>query len=576
MSEKILTKDFLSKETIAQLYKDITLKNEYTNLNKQQKDFIINNLIETMKRIYKTLDFTKINNNNILNIKNQFNTIVVKQTSDLIKNNINKVEPNNNQRTIDRTFNSVKQPQINITSIDRPTSSLSGTQIMPAQMKVSDDFIKKTSGDISTRLAELENSRRTNNFNKPTDIPDFLKSVKVGKEDSFSNNNYNYNNNNNNNNNHKERKLEGFGDMQDNFNNNSGSSNVDMSKYSDNMSIQDRLKKLESERQMPSINPPMPQSQSQPQHQHQPPPQSQMQQYQMPQPQMPQPQMPQYQMPSQPQYQPQPQPQYQPQMPQYQVPSQPQHQQHQTQYHTNNQSDELIQQMNEMKKMLNMLKEENEHLKNQSKNKPSVKTLQLDINKTTATYKFQFNPINNIVSLKLLSYNLPNPVYNIFETINFVYEINNKQNNINIMKGFYTIDMLLNNLNNNNDLIFSIDYTQKVSIKSKETSEFIIKPSYLSFKLGFNNEDNLSSTKTAQRIYDLRLPSKLLLYIKNINQNPVCILNFNNSSVCNLQFNNPLTISSLDLEFYTEDNILYNFNDLPYNLSFALDILNDS
>ena len=56
------------------------------------------------------------------------------------------------------------------------------------------------------------------------------------------------------------------------------------------------------------------------------------------------------------------------------------------------------------------------------------------------------------------------------------------------------------------------------------------------------------------KIYDLRLPSKLLLYIKNINQNPVCLLNFNNTSICNLQFNNPLTLSSLDLEFYTEDN----------------------
>ena len=33
---------------------------------------------------------------------------------------------------------------------------------MPTQMKVSEDFIKKTSGDISTRLAELENSRNSN------------------------------------------------------------------------------------------------------------------------------------------------------------------------------------------------------------------------------------------------------------------------------------------------------------------------------------------------------------------------------------------------------------------------------
>jgi hypothetical protein len=41
----------------------------------------------------------------------------------------------------------------------------------------------------------------------------------------------------------------------------------------------------------------------------------------------------------------------------------------------------------------------------------------------------------------------------------------------------------------------------------------------------------------------------------------------------NLQFNSHITLSSLQLEFYTEDNILYNFNDLNYNFSFAIDII---
>ena len=54
MSENSISKDFLSKENIANLYKQITILNEFTNLNKQQKDFIINQLIETMKRVFKT------------------------------------------------------------------------------------------------------------------------------------------------------------------------------------------------------------------------------------------------------------------------------------------------------------------------------------------------------------------------------------------------------------------------------------------------------------------------------------------------------------------------------------------
>jgi DNA adenine methylase len=157
-----------------------------------------------MKRIYKTLDLTKINNNNLVNVKNQYNSIVIKQTSDLIKNNISNNEDNLNDRNNNRTFNSIKKPQVSISSVDRPMLS-DNIKNVPPQMKISEDFIKKTSGDLSTRLAELENSRRVSSANKPTDIPDFLKPTKVGKEEllpsvpSF------------------DRKLEGFGDMHENF-----------------------------------------------------------------------------------------------------------------------------------------------------------------------------------------------------------------------------------------------------------------------------------------------------------------------------------------------------------------------
>jgi hypothetical protein len=150
-----------------------------------------------------------------------------------------------------------------------------------------------------------------------------------------------------------------------------------------------------------------------------------------------------------------------------------------------------------------------------------------------------------------------------------------------IPKGNYSIDNLLNYLNKNNDLIFSIDFTQKVSIKSKEENiTFEIVPNLISYKLGFinnrtnGNNSNNNTSIIAERIYDLRMPSKLLLFIKNINPDgPICILNFNNTSICNLQFNSPISLSSLELEFYTEDNVLYNFNDIVYNLSFAIDIL---
>jgi hypothetical protein len=153
--------------------------------------------------------------------------------------------------------------------------------------------------------------------------------------------------------------------------------------------------------------------------------------------------------------------------------------------------------------------------------------------------------------------------------------MNDIEYKIYVPKGNYSIDILLNILNKNNDIIFSIDFTQKVSIKSTdENIMFQIVPTLLSTKLGFIN-NQLSSNIIADRIYDIRMPSKLLLFIKNIYADePICKLNFNNSSICNLQFNSPITLSSLQLEFYTEDNILYNFNDLNYNFSFAIDIIN--
>jgi hypothetical protein len=546
-----LTKDFLSKENTTQLYKQITLSNEFSNLTKQQKDFIVNKLIDTMKKVYKNLDLTKINSNNLMNVKKQYNSIVIKQTTDLVKDSISNIDNTQNNRNNERTFESVKRAIPNPTGIDRPSSSINNPQV-PSQIKVSEDYINKTTGSITSRLAELENSRRSNNKEKPIDIPDWLKPTKVGKVETF-NTPTNIQN---------DRKLEGIGGLNnDNF---KTDFIIDTTKYNDNMSVQDRLKKLEADRGMPVINNgnnnssfnqsnvsdmfsntiPINQQQSLPS----------QPTYQQPQPQ------PTYQQPQpQPTYQqPQPQPTYQQPQPQPTYQPDPQ----------------LLQQLNEMQKIIQTLKQENDNLKLQMNSKPLVKTLQIDISKKDSKYNFQFNPINNVVALKILSYNLPNPIYNIFENSNFIYKMNDIENNINIIKGNYNIETLLNNLNKNNDLVFSIDFTQKVSIKSKdENITFQIVPTLISFKLGFTNNKLLSNI-IADRVYDLRTPSKLLLFIKNINQDePMCLLNFNNTSICNLQFNNPLILNNLELEFYTEDNILYNFNDLFYNLSFALDII---
>ena len=112
-------------------------------------------------------------------------------------------------------------------------------------------------------------------------------------------------------------------------------------------------------------------------------------------------------------------------------------------------------------------------------------------------------------------------------------------------------------------------------IKSNNDIPFQIIQNSLSNKLGFNKNDNYVSTLIADRIYDIRHINKLYLYIRNIYEDrPVGILNFNNSSIINLTFNNKISLNNLFLEFYTDDNVLYNFNNMNYNLNFMLDIIN--
>jgi hypothetical protein len=259
---------------------------------------------------------------------------------------------------------------------------------------------------------------------------------------------------------------------------------------------------------------------------------------------------------SQPQYQPPPQPQHQPQ-PQQQL-------------------QELMRQMNEMKSIMGNMKQENDFLRNQLENqkKTSIKSFQLEVTKKESKYDFQFNQINNIVGLKLASYNLPQPLYNIIDDTRFEYNINEMNKYIIISKGNYNIDTLLYYLNNNDDLIFSLDITQKINIKSKNDINFNIIINNFSKKLGFDNivqENNI----IANRIYDLRHPSKLLLYIRNIYEDkPIGLLNFNGTSICEINFEKPINLDKLQIEFYTEDNILYNFNNIFYNLSFIINIIN--
>ena len=191
--------------------------------------------------------------------------------------------------------------------------------------------------------------------------------------------------------------------------------------------------------------------------------------------------------------------------------------------------------------------------------------------KKDSQYNFQLNPISNVIRLKLVQYNLPPPIYNIIDDMKLSYKTDVEKEII-LYRGNYNIADILEKINNN-ELTFTVDFNQKITVKS--SNNFTIIPTLLWHKLGFiNNNYEENNSITAERVYDIRPPNKLLLFIKNINPtHPVCSLNFNNTSMCDIPFNQPITLTNLEFEFYTEEGILYQFNEIMYNLTIMIEVV---
>jgi len=579
MTESFVSNDFLSKDNIGVLYKHVTMANNMNNLNKQQKDQIIGIVIDTMKKVFKTLDLSKINKTNMIGVKKQFNEIVIKQASEIVKNSLNKPDISMNDRMAQRDFNSVVRPMP--VPNDRPTAvSFGGNPHGPAPTHASVDFMRNATADLSTRLREIEDARRGDmRSNQPPEIPDFLKPTKVGKPSESmplpgvgmnfggsapGGGNFGGS---------SQRPLLGFNnDSDSNF-----SSTVprsDPSKYNESLSVADRLKQMEAERGavVPVAPPPggnVNNLFNQPANSTAMPNTSAMFSNTIPGGNMPSGNMPNMPSSNMPTYNPQPQPptQYNPN-PTYQpMPPPPPE---------NNQINELLARMNEMQSFMMNLRNENEFLKSQlnsqNQKKTLTKNLQLEVTKKESQYNFQLNPISNVIRLKLVHYNLPPPIYNIIDDMKLLYKTDVEKEII-LYRGNYNISDILEKINNN-ELTFTVDFNQKITVKSNNIN-FTIIPTLLWHKLGFisnNYEENNSIT--AERVYDIRPPNKLLLFIKNINPtHPVCSLNFNNTSMCDIPFNQPITLANLEFEFYTEDGILYNFNEIMYNLTIMIEVI---
>lgn len=203
-------------------------------------------------------------------------------------------------------------------------------------------------------------------------------------------------------------------------------------------------------------------------------------------------------------------------------------------------------------------------------------------------YSYYFDEVKNISSIKVVSYSLPNPRFNIDGNNNLLkIIIDGEEKQYTITKGFYTIDNLLQKLSITTKLNFELTDEQKVVIIS-DLHEFQLVPTLLSYNvLGFKenlinkfkvkNEADPSEFNNileADFPWDLRLQDKLYLYFKNINDEPISLIYFNGKGESQVNFESPITLSNFDVEIRDQFNNFYDFNNQNHSISLQLEVTN--
>ena len=593
------TNYFIKKKNINRLYKNISNKRNLSKLDKQK---LIKVLIKNMKNIYKNLDNTQINRKNIESVYNQFNNLCIEETEkDLNKFN----QPNQQMASVKfkRDFKSQPEQQVNI--MDRPVFSKNtnyqnnslNSMYKPIISQNNDQNHIRTQNTQSLlqRLEEERNQQVINNIKPP--VPDFFKTQKITKNDDNISNQTQQNNNmlaiNNSNNNN-------FSSIND-----IGTTYIPSKLPEDNLSFEEKLKKIQNER---IEIPPNQQTQLQP---------IQLSQSQQPQ------QLNQQQLQQQSNYK----------IEQFQQlePIQSNSISHQI--------DSYIQQINnlnrnnnkleeENKKLMEtcqyteqiinqykVLKEENDNIKNTNENladqlkfledqtellnnknliidqkEAKLDKKRLEINDLLKTYYskekkefiqkdivFNGKPLNfplikNIQSIKLVSYSLPKPIYNLLNTT-LIYNIEEKEYRINIPDGLYNIETLIIKLNSLcKDIIFSLNTDQKVELKTDNIIN--LSNNNLTKILGFHDIKR-GKHIIASHLWDLRKPNRLLLYI-NINKNKTLFgpLYFTDTIPLEIAFKDPISLNKLDISLYDNKQNLYTFTNLESYFNFQFEVIN--
>jgi hypothetical protein len=261
----------------------------------------------------------------------------------------------------------------------------------------------------------------------------------------------------------------------------------------------------------------------------------------------------------------------------------------------------FIPKLNEYKKLINEVNEKSIEIKQreniliekeykmkqliqQYESSLNVKTYQIVINSKLLgenfdEYIFPLQmELTGVIKFSLSSYNIPEPKYNIEDHNNiFEYEINSEIKKIFLKIGAYNINRLIENLNKNSDLKFSINDDQHIVVSSDENFKII--KTILSFNvLGFKqyNNDNDNKTYIADELWDLRFRDHIILQVSDIcEEDFLCCLTYNGKSDSLIEFDSPISIDKLKIKFVDSDGYKIKFYNQHHILIFRAECIKE-
>ena len=668
-----IQKIFFGKETISGLNKVLLQQPTLKNLSRDSKQELINILIKNMKIVYKLIDTSKINNSNFTFMFDQFKKYAINETLEEINNtnpqnsaelkfkrdfsyptNGNKImdrptSSKNTPTTLNQKVQSIEQKRQEQRKLDNPFAGFDTNisqdtnfdnvfkpMINEQELNSFNNHTSGRTGDIDSKMSDLKERRQYEESNKAKrpSTPDFLKSKKTNPDKVSEVNNAIRETTNNNNNIKSSEFTNSFNGLSNDLGgdlfslDNIDKPLIDMELPEDTSSFDERLKKLQSDRDNIKSDPNqqkdidfsldsknfiksenmnnnmVPQknnyeeqssyeSSEQPLYDDRRSEQIELQKQQMYKEQM--------DLQKQQMYKEQMELQKQ----QMELQKQKLYNEQlklQIEKQKKNTGDrqltpqqmQIIQKRRLQKQLVlqpklvtpqintnNILKENNElklyieKLKQETK-KPRNIQMEVSNNENKSLYTWELRePLKNVTGIKLLSYSIPENKFNIEENKNntIIFNINSKEIKINITTGKYNIEELINNINSKiSEIKLSLNYEQKVIAESD--NEFSIISTFLSKEnLGFLKPINNMKMHVADRAWDLRIDNKVYLFLNNLSETiPFGILYNNRETEAQFNFEEPYNLQKLDICFKDSKGFDYNFYGLSHNLSFLINL----